>query len=243
MRILVTGSADGLGHYAADSLLAGGHNVVVHARNRDRAVTLKPLIGRGAELVVGDFTDREAVRGIASELNAGAPLDSVIHNAGVEHGNAVLPVNVVAPYLLTVLLEAPQRHIYISSSSHFSGRPSLEGVDWKGKTPGSYADSKLLVTVLAAAVARLHPDLLSNAVDPGWVATKMGGPGAPDDFDRGSETQVWLAASSQPAAVTSGGYWYHGQRRQPHRAVHDHAFQDHLLLALAEETGAVLRVG
>lgn len=240
MRVLVTGSADGLGHYAADSLLSGGHNVVVHARNRDRAASLESLTDRGADLVIGDFTDREAVRGMASQLNGGAPLDSVIHNAGVEHGTAVMPVNIVAPYLLTVLLKAPQRHIYISSSSHFSGRPSLEGVSWKGDTPGSYADSKLFVTVLAAAFARLRPDVLSNAVDPGWVATKMGGPGAPDDFDRGSETQVWLAASNQPAALTSGGYWYHGQRRQPHRAVHNHAFQDQLLQDLAEETGVVL---
>jgi len=98
------------------------------------------LVGLGAGLVVGDFTDRDAVRRIAAELNDREPLDAVIHNAGVWNGRAVMPVNIIAPYLLTALLNKPQRHVYLSSGSHFSGRPSLTGVDWKGRTSGSYAD-------------------------------------------------------------------------------------------------------
>lgn len=240
MRILVTGSADGLGRAAADSLLSGGHDVVVHARNEDRAASLASFVDRGADIVVGDFTDRDAVRRIAAELNGRDPLDAVIHNAGVWRGRAVMPVNVIAPYLLTALLDGPRRHVYLSSGSHFGGRPSLAGIDWQGRAPGSYADSKLFVTTLAAAVARLRPELISNAVDPGWVPTKMGGPGAPDDLDLGHQTQEWLAASGEPQALTSGGYWYHQQRRQPHPAVHDQSFQDQLLEALAGETGTRL---
>jgi NAD(P)-dependent dehydrogenase (short-subunit alcohol dehydrogenase family) len=241
MRILVTGSADGLGRAAADSLLASGHDIVVHARNQDRAAGLAPLVNRGADIVVGDFTDRDAVRRIAAELNDRYRRpDVVIHNAGVWSGPAVMPVNIIAPYLLTVLLDGPRRHVYLSSGSHFGGRPSLAGVDWQGKAPGSYSDSKLFVTTLAAAVARLHPELLSNAVDPGWVPTKMGGPGAPDDFGLGHQTQEWLATSDQSQALTSGGYWYHQQRQQPHASVNSRAFQDQLLQALAEETGTAL---
>lgn len=240
MRILVTGSADGLGRAAADSLLAAGHDVVVHARNRDRADALAPLLERGAELVVGDFGDPEAVRQVAAELNAGTPPDSVIHNAGVAGGRHVMPVNVIAPYLLTALLTGPQRHIYLSSNDHYAGRPSLDGVDWQGNTPGSYADSKLCVTTLAAALAKLRPDVLSNSVDPGWVPTKMGGRGAPDDLELGHQTQVWLAVSDDPDALTSGGYWYHGRRRRPHEAVNDGDFQDALLRTLAKETGTAL---
>lgn len=240
MRILVTGSADGLGRAAADSLLSGGHDVVVHARNEDRAASLAALVDRGADIVVGDFTDRDAVRRIAAELNGRDPLDAVIHNAGVWRGRAVMPVNVIAPYLLTALLDGPRRHVYLSSGSHFGGRTSLAGIDWQGTAPGSYADSKLFVTTLAAAVARLRPELISNAVDPGWVPTKMGGPGAPDDLDLGHQTQEWLAASDVAQALTSGGYWYHQQRRQPHRAVNDHTFQEQLLEALAGETGTRL---
>ncbi|MFG2358681.1 SDR family NAD(P)-dependent oxidoreductase [Streptomyces sp. NPDC048521] len=239
-RVLVTGSADGLGRAAADSLLAEGHDVVVHARNQERAAGLDALVDRGAGIVVGDFTDRDAVRRIAAELNDAEPLDAVIHNAGVWSGRPVMPVNIIAPYLLTALLRGPRRLVYLSSGSHFSGRPSLTGVDWRGERAGSYADSKLFVTALAAAVARLRPGVLSNAVDPGWVPTKMGGPGAPDDLELGHRTQEWLATSDDSEALTSGGYWYHRRRQEPHRAVHDEAFQDRLLQTLAEETGTQL---
>lgn len=239
-RVLVTGSADGLGRLAAESLLAAGHDVVVHARSTDRAATLEGLVGRGAELVVGDLVDRDAIRHIAAALNDDRPLDSVIHNAGVWSGRAVMPVNIVAPYLLTALLRSPRRFVYLSSGSHFGGRPSLGGTDWRGRRAGSYADSKLFVTTLAATVARLRPAVLSNAVDPGWVPTKMGGSGAPDDLELGHQTQEWLAVSDDPRAMTTGGYWYHQHRREPHGAVDDRRFQDQLLQALAEETGTAL---
>ncbi|MGY4907197.1 SDR family NAD(P)-dependent oxidoreductase [Streptomyces sp. 900116325] len=237
-RILVTGSADGLGRAAAESLLSTGHEVVVHARSQHRAAGLGPLAARGAEIVVGDFTERDAVRSVAAELTATKPLDAVIHNAGVWSGPAVMPVNVIAPYLLTALLRGPRRLVYLSSSSHFGGRPSLAGVDWLGESAGSYADSKLFVTTLAATVARLRRGVLSNAVDPGWVPTKMGGPGAPDNLELGHRTQEWLASSDEPDALTTGGYWYH--RQQPHHAVHDETFQERLLRTLAEETGTAL---
>ncbi|MDQ0771862.1 NAD(P)-dependent dehydrogenase (short-subunit alcohol dehydrogenase family) [Streptomyces aurantiacus] len=239
-RILITGSTDGLGYATADALQSAGHDIVVHARNPQRARALDPLVGRGADLVVADFTDPGAVRHIATELNDGPPLDAVIHNAGVWSGRAVMPVNIVAPYLLTALLRRPRRLVYLSSGSHFDGRPSLEGIDSAGTKPGSYADSKLFVTTLATAMARLYPDVLSNAVDPGWVPTKMGGPGAPDDLELGHRTQQWLASSDDSQALTTGGYWYHRRRQQPHPAAHDEAFQDRLLRTLAKETGTAL---
>ena len=239
-RVLVTGSTDGLGRFAAESLLTAGHDVVVHARSDERAAALQVVIGRGAGLVVGDLGDRDAVRRIAADLDDAPPLDAVIHNAGVWSGPAVMPVNVVAPYLLTALLSSPRRLVYLSSGSHFGGQPSLSGIDWTGVRAGSYADSKLFVTTLAAAVARLRPHVLSNAVDPGWVPTRMGGPSAPDDLELGHRTQEWLAVSDQPEAAISGGYWYHQRRREPHEAVHDRRFQDQLLDALATETGISL---
>jgi NAD(P)-dependent dehydrogenase (short-subunit alcohol dehydrogenase family) len=239
-RILVTGSADGLGRAAAETLLSEGHDVVVHARNDERAAGLEPLVRRGAGIVVADFADRDAVRRVAGELAAAEPLDGVVHNAGVWSGRAVLPVNIIAPYLLTALLAGPRRLDYLSSGSHFQGHPSVDGADWRGERSGSYGDSKLFVTTLMAAVARLRPGVLSNAVDPGWVPTKMGGPGAPDDLELGHRTQEWLVASDDPEALTTGGYWYHRRRQDPHRAVRDEAFQERLLRALADETGVEL---
>jgi hypothetical protein len=89
-------------------------------------------------------------------------------------------------------------------------------------------------------VARRWPDVFSNAVDPGWVPTRMGGPGAPDDLRLGHLTREWLATSDEPETRTSGGYWFHKRRRSPHPAALEPPFQDDLLAALARFTGTAL---
>ncbi len=235
-RVFVTGSADGLGRLAAQTLLAHGHDVVLHVRNGDRLDAVRDLVQRGAAVVVGDLSDSEQTRGIARDVNALGRMDAVIHNAGVYTGTQVMPVNIIAPYLLTALIDPPQRLVYLSSGSHYGGRPSLASVDWSGRQAGSYSNSKLFVTTLAAAIARLWPDVFSNAVDPGWVPTRMGGPGAPDDLRLGHLTQEWLATSDDPEARTSGGYWYHQRRLDPHPAVAEPRFQDQLVDDLARIT-------
>jgi NAD(P)-dependent dehydrogenase (short-subunit alcohol dehydrogenase family) len=239
-RVFVTGSADGLGRLAAKTLLDAGHEVVVHTRNVDRLEAISELVDRGAAAVVGDLADIEQTRTVAEQVNRLGRMDAVIHNAGVYSGPAVMPVNTVAPYLLTALIQQPQRLVYLSSSDHYSGQPRLDDVDWNGRRAGSYPDSKLFVTTIAAAVARLWPDVFSNAVDPGWVATRMGGPGAPDDLRLGHLTQEWLATSNDPDARTSGGYWHHQRRTEPHHAVHDETFQGGLLDELARFTSTRL---
>jgi NAD(P)-dependent dehydrogenase (short-subunit alcohol dehydrogenase family) len=240
-RVLITGSADGLGRAAAEDLVADGHEVIVHARIAERLAAVEPIIGRGASAVVGDLSDAEQTRSVADQVNRLGRVDAAIHNAGVLRGPHLLMVNVVAPYLLTALVDRPQRLVFLSSDMHHGGRAKVNGLDSNGQGPtASYSDSKLLVTTLAMAVARLWPDVFSNAVDPGWVPTKMGGPGAPDDLRLGHLTQEWLATSDAPEARTSGGYWYHQQRRTPHRAVRDPRFQDELLTALARFTGVPL---
>lgn len=238
-RILVTGSTDGLGRGTADSLLRSGHDVVVHARNRARAEAVADLVERGAELVVADLADRDALIATARELDAGTPLDAVVHNAGVLSGRSLIPVNVVAPYLFTALLRSPERHVYLSSGMHRGGRARLDTVDWTGASEtNSYSDTKLFVTALAAEVPLRRPGVLSNAVDPGWVATKMGGAGAPDDFELGHRTQEMIA--TDPDQTVTGGYWFHGERQGPHPAVADQRFRTDLLDALAEATGITL---
>ena len=236
-RVFITGSADGLGRLAAQTLLDDRHEVVVNVRNSDRVEAVGDLVDRGAAVVVGDLADLEQTRSIARDVNRLGRIDAVIHNAGVYTGPQVLPVNIVAPYLLTALIDQPQRLVYLSSSDHYNGRAVLDGVDWSGQMAGSYSDSKLFVTTLAAAVARLWPDVFSNAVDPGWVPTNMGGPGAPDDLRLGHVTQEWLATRDDPEARTSGGYWHHQRRTEPHSAVRDPQFQNQLLDALARSTG------
>jgi NAD(P)-dependent dehydrogenase (short-subunit alcohol dehydrogenase family) len=223
---------------AAETLLEQGHDVVVHARNAERLSALRDLRDRGAAAVAGDLSDMDETRRLADEVNGLGRMDAVIHNAGVFRSPQVLAVNVVAPYLLTALMERPQRLIYLSSGLHRGGKASLADLDWSGRgTAGSYSDSKLFVTTLAIAIARIRADVFSNAVNPGWVPTKMGGPGASDDLRLGHLTQEWLATSDDPAALTSGGYWYHQHREEAHPKVHDRRFQDELLGELARISG------
>jgi NAD(P)-dependent dehydrogenase (short-subunit alcohol dehydrogenase family) len=240
-HIFITGSADGLGRAAAQTLLEEGHEVIIHGRSTERLAAVNELIGRGASAVVGDLADLDHTRAVADQVNQLGRVDAVIHNAGIDSGRHILPVNVVAPYLLTALIHRPQRLIYLSSSSHYGGRADLTGLDWSGQhKTGSYSDSKLFVTTLAVAIARIWPDVSSNAVDPGWVPTKMGGRGAPDDLRLGHLTQEWLATSDEPEARSSGGYWFHQRLRTPHPAVRDTHFQDDLLAELARFTGVPL---
>ena len=82
--------------------------------------------------------------------------------------------------------------------------------------------------------------MLSNAIDPGWVPTRMGGAGATDDLEMGHLTQTWLAVSNDAAAAVSGGYWYHRRRRVPAPQARDPAFQDQLMDRLAALTGIAL---
>lgn len=180
-RVLITGSADGLGRATAATLQHEGRQVIVHVRDRQRLGAVAELVDRGALAVVGDLADPDQTRDLALQVNDLGRVDAVIHNAGVSDGAAVLPVNVVAPYVLTALIERPGRLVYLSSGMHHSGRPELVGQDWSGaRRTASYSDSKLFVTTLALAVARRWPDVITHAVDPGWVPTRMGGRHTPE---------------------------------------------------------------
>ena len=252
-RVFITGSTDGLGYAAAKALIDEGHDVALHARSRERASAVDDLASRSAGVVVGDLSSGIDARRVADQVNAIGRMDAVIHNAGISsttgrsatpEGHAtIFAVNTLAPYILTALIERPRRLVYLSSSMHRGGAGSLRDIDWidrRWDSTRAYSESKLYVTALAYAVARRWPDVLSNAVDPGWVPTKMGGPGAPDDFEMGYLTQTWLAVSDDPTAIVSGRYWHHRRPQVPSREVSDARFQDELSAKLAELTGVTL---
>jgi NAD(P)-dependent dehydrogenase (short-subunit alcohol dehydrogenase family) len=252
-RAFITGSTDGLGRAAALALMDGGHEVVLHARSRERASAFTDLLPRSAGVVVGDLRSAAETRGIADQVNAIGRMDAVIHNAGIyrersrgstPEGHAtILAVNTLAPYLLTALIERPDRLVFLSSSEHRAGEGPLRDPDWSDRRwdpARAYGESKLYVTVLALALARRWSGVLSNAVDPGWARTRMGGPDAPVDIDTGQRTQSWLAVSNEPAATVSGRYWYNLRQERPARQATDAAFQDHLLAELATLTGIAL---
>src|SRR3989449_3737395 len=225
-RILVTGSADGLGLMAARLMVKEGHRVVLHARNEKRTKEALTAVLGAETAVPGDLSSIAECRKIAEQVNALGAFDAVIHNAGVGYREPrriatvdglphVFAVNTLAPYIITALIRKPKRLVYLSSGLHRSGDPSLKDLTWSARPwsgSSAYADSKLHDLILAFAVARKWQDVLSNALEPGWVATKMGGPGAPDDLDAGAVTQAWLATSNDPEAMVSRQYLHHPKR-------------------------------
>ena len=250
-RIFITGSTDGLGRAAAESLLQNGHQVLLHARNAGRAKALGALEPLG--VVIADLSLRAQVEELARSVNSYGRFDAVIHNAGVYNesergatpeGHAKLvAINLLAPYLLSAWIERPDRLIFLSSGLHQVQGYSLEDLDWRTRRWNSsqaYGESKLYLTALAFALARRWPDTLVNAVDPGWVRTKMGGSHAPVDLHTGQETQAWLAVSNDPSARVSGAYWHQKQQQSPAKEVEDETFQEQLLNQLSELTAVTL---
>ena len=242
-RVFITGSSDGLGKMAAQLLLEQGHSVVLHARNDARAKQAMATV-RGADaVVIGDLSSIRQTRGVADQVNALGAFDAVIHNAAVGYREGrrvqtedglphVFAINTLAPYILTALIHKPKRLVYLSSGLHQQGDASLQDLRWEHRSwqgMQAYSDSKLHDVLLAFAVARLWPDVLSNAIEPGWVATKMGGPSATDDLDQGHRTQVWLAVSNDPGAMVRGAFYYHMRQRTPKAESRDVTVQSRLL--------------
>jgi NAD(P)-dependent dehydrogenase (short-subunit alcohol dehydrogenase family) len=234
-RIFITGSADGLGQLAAEALIAQDHQIVLHARNEKRGQEALNKVPGAESVVTADLGSIDETKQLASKVNALGMFDAVIHNAGVYSASAeeIFTVNTLAPYILTCLIQRPKRLIYLSSDKHLQGRSKLES--FKTETSRiTYSDSKLHVLLLCMAVARKWPQVYANGLDPGWVPTKMGGQGAPDDLQKGYETQVWLAVSDDQKAKVSGRYFYH-QKESRHNPEADEVLLQERFLNLCKE--------
>jgi len=252
-RIFVTGSADGLGLMATQALIELGHKVTLHARNDARAEVARKAAPGAEGVIVGDLSTLAGMKNVAEKANSSGRFDAVIHNAGlgdkqphVETADGfpqVFAVNALAPFVLTALMEKPKRLVYLSSQLHLNGDPSLKDVLWKERkwnAGRAYGDSKLYDVLLAFAVARRWPEVYSNAVHPGWVATKMGGPSATDDLAEGHATQVWLAVSEDDGARVSGEYFFHKKKSKVLEAARDEKTQDRFVRICEDLSGVKL---
>ncbi|UPJ71839.1 SDR family NAD(P)-dependent oxidoreductase [Bradyrhizobium sp. 187] len=252
-RIFISGSSSGLGLMVAEFLSSQGHDVVLHARNAERAEDARRALPGAEAIVVGDLETIAGAKVVAAQANALGQFDAVIHNAAVGYREPhrttanglphVFAINTLSTYLLTALIDRPKRLIYLSSGMHHHADANLDDLLWKkrrwnGST--AYAESKLHDAMLAFAIARSWPNKLSNALEPGWVPTKMGGAGAPDDIEQAHLTQAWLAAGDEPEAHVSGAYFYHLKRKAANPQAHDPALQDRLVAICAEISGVTL---
>jgi NAD(P)-dependent dehydrogenase (short-subunit alcohol dehydrogenase family) len=253
-RVFVTGSSDGLGLIAAKLLIEQGHEVVLHGRNKARSRDALAAAAGAQTAVSGDLSTIAGTRAVADEVNRLGRFEAVIHNAGIGYREtrrvetepgvpSVFAVNVLAPYILTALIQRPQRLVYVSSGMHRGVQPRLDDLLWRKRAwsaASAYAESKLCDVLLAFAAARRWSDVIANALEPGWVPTKMGGPGAPGDLRQGSVTQAWLAVSEDELARSTGRYFYHQRPVAPNPITNDVAAQDKLLALCGRISGVAL---
>jgi NAD(P)-dependent dehydrogenase (short-subunit alcohol dehydrogenase family) len=252
-RIFISGSSTGLGLMAGELLARQGHTIVLHARDASRAEDARRALPKAESVVIGDVATIAGARHVAAEVNALGRFDAVIHNAAVGYREGhratsdglphVFAINTLSAYILTAMIERPKRLVYVSSGMHHHADADLDDILWKKRRwngSAAYAESKLHDVMLAFAVARRWPEALSNALEPGWVPTKMGGPGAPDDIHQAHLTQAWLAASEDPKAQVTGAYFYHLKRMAPNPQAENPALQDRLVAICAEISGVAL---
>ncbi|MGH8158557.1 MAG: SDR family NAD(P)-dependent oxidoreductase [Rhodanobacter sp.] len=252
-RIFISGSSAGLGLMAAQLLAKQGHQVVLHARNEHRAEAARHELPTAEAIIVGELETIAGAKDVAARVNQLGHFDAVIHNAAVGYREGlrltddglphVFAINTLSPYILTALIDRPARLVYLSSGMHHDADAHLDDLLWRtrrwnGST--TYAESKLHDAMLAFAIARRWTGVLSNALEPGWVPTTMGGASAPDDIDQAHLTQAWLAAADDPKAMVSGRYFYHLRQRTPNPQARDIELQDRLISLCADISGVVL---
>jgi NAD(P)-dependent dehydrogenase (short-subunit alcohol dehydrogenase family) len=234
-------------------LIEQSHEVVLHGRNDGRSRDALAAAPGAQGVVTGNLSTIAGARAVAAKVNQLGRFNAVIHNAGIGYRQArvetepgipgIFAVNVLAPYILTALIERPDRLVYVSSGMHRGVQPRMDDLLWIRRAwsgTSAYAESKLCDVLLAFAVARRWKDVKSNALEPGWVPTKMGGPSAPDDLQEGCVTQAWLATSEDALVRSTGGYFYHQRSRAPNPIASDVGTQEALLAECRRISGVVL---
>ena len=256
LRIFVTGSADSLGFHTARTLISQGHQVILHARNAERAQQTKDAIQGRGDVLIADVSSIAGMKQLASEANkaaAGKPFDVVIHNVGLGYTipysktpdgfAATFAVNSLAPYVLTALMEPPKRLVYVSSGLHRDGKDSLDDITWSKRQWNAwqaYSDSKLHNILLANAVARRWQETTSVSMTPGHVATKIDGFAGPGSLDDGVDRMVYLA-NAKDEELQSGQYYVQKKATIPSvNAALDENLQDEYLHVCGNLSGVSL---
>jgi NAD(P)-dependent dehydrogenase (short-subunit alcohol dehydrogenase family) len=248
-RCLVTGANSGIGYETSLALADLGADVVLLCRNRERgeaaAERIRAQTGNArVSLELLDVSDLASVREVGARL-AAAPVDVLVHNAGVLPDERVesldgleltFATHVVGPFLLTQLLKErllesrDGRVIWVSSGGMYTRRLSQDDPNWERRDfdgVAAYAETKRAQVVLAELWAErlAGSSVVVNAMHPGWADTPAVQSSLPR-FHRltrsilrtpaeGADTVVWLAAC--PAARKwSGRFFFDREPRRTH---------------------------
>src|SRR6185312_7956408 len=82
-KIFITGSTDGIGFMAAERLIEKGHQVLLHARNAQKAEAVRQKLPKTLGVVTGDLASIDETKDLANAVNDYGDFDSIIHNAAV----------------------------------------------------------------------------------------------------------------------------------------------------------------
>jgi len=194
---LVTGGNRGIGRAIAEGLVARGHRVVIGVRDLEAGRAVAEEIGAQAVRL-----DVARLDGLAASVDKIGGVDVLVNNAGVlidmnmleDAGAFHMSIDVMfrGPYELIRAVTPHMRtrgwgRIVNVSSGWGSFGEGLEG-------PGAYGVAKAALNALTKALVRDLPEGVKiNAVDPGWVRTRMGGEGATRSPEEGAATAIWLA--------------------------------------------------
>lgn len=211
---LVTGGNRGIGLAIARGLQAAGHRVTIGAR--DAAAGEAAASAAGCAWIALDLMEPDSY---FKALAEGGGFDVLVNNAGVLHDVSLLDPGSDFDEAMQVMVAAPLDLIRLNlphwrasgwgrivnvSSGWGSFAEGLAG-------PGAYGLAKAALNALTRALPRdLPAGVKVNAMCPGWVATRMGGAGAPLTAAQGADTAVWLA--TLPEDGPTGGFF---RRRKP----------------------------
>src|SRR5258708_11473823 len=147
---------------AARLLISQGDEVLLHGRNEGRSRDALAAAGGAKGVVSGDLATIAGARTVADQVNKLGRCEAVIHNAGVGYRErrvetepgvpSVFAVNVLAPYILTALIERPKRLVFVSSGMHRGVRQRMDDLLWSKRSwsgASAYAESKLCDVLLA----------------------------------------------------------------------------------------------
>ena len=222
---LVTGANRGLGFETTKQLSQLGLKVILTARDRIKGENAaKELTDQGLDVIFYklDVSNKEDVANIYNAIEKTfSRLDILVNNAAVLYDsnqstvNANLDIvsqalrtNLYGPWLLCqAFIPLMKRNNYGRIVNVSSGAGSLHYMD--GGAP-AYGISKVALNALTKKLASelSGTNILVNSVDPGWVATDMGGKGG-RPVDEGAKGIVW--ACLLPNNGPSGGFFFDGQ--------------------------------
>jgi NAD(P)-dependent dehydrogenase (short-subunit alcohol dehydrogenase family) len=191
--IMITSANRGLGLEFVRQYAADGWRIFAACRSPDAADDLHKLTRTGSVTVFPmDVTDLSSVRHAAASLN-GEPIDVLLNSAGIvgkpgqrtghidyESWEQVLNVNTMGPLRVT---EAFVEHVARSERKLIvtitSGLGSLTDNTSGGSIPYRSSKAAVNMAMRSAAVDLAPRGIACVLVNPGWVKTDMGGPGAP----------------------------------------------------------------